>query len=52
MRGLRLDPGALLSAVAKLTKFNDRRRFPNSPELAPSMQERTNLTRAVAELVQ
>jgi peptidase M48-like protein len=52
MRGLRLDPGALLSAVAKLTKFNHRRGFPNSPTLAPSMEERRSFTRAVAELVQ
>jgi hypothetical protein len=52
MRGLRLDSGALLSAVAKLTKFNDRRGFPNSPNLAPSMEERTSFTRAVAELTE
>lgn len=52
MRGLRLDPGALLSAVAKLTKFNDRRGFPNSANLAPSMEERTSFSRAVAELVE
>jgi Zn-dependent protease with chaperone function len=52
MRGLRLHPEALLSAVAKLTKFNDRRGFVNSANLAPSMEERTSFSRAVAELVE
>jgi peptidase M48-like protein len=52
MRGLRLDSGALLSAVAKLTKFNDRRGFPNSPNLAPSAEERTNFSLAVVELTE
>ena len=52
MRGLRLHPEALLSAVAKLTKFNDGRGFPNSANLAPSMEERRSFSRAVAELVE
>ena len=52
MRGLRLDPGALLSGVAKLTKFNDRRGFPNSPNLAPSAEERTSFSLAVVELME
>lgn len=51
LRGLHLDPGALLSAVAKLTKFNERRGFPNSPNLAPSAEERASFSRAVGELL-
>jgi Zn-dependent protease with chaperone function len=52
MRRLGLDPGALLSGVAKLTKFNERRGFPNRQELSPSLDERRNFARAVAELTQ
>ncbi len=52
MRGLRLDPGALLSAVSKLTKRNERRGFANNPNLVPSVEERTNFSRAVGELIE
>jgi Zn-dependent protease with chaperone function len=49
MKGLRLDSGALLSGVAKLTTFNERRGFPNNPNLAPSTEERASFSRAVVE---
>ena len=49
MKGLRLDPDALLSGVSKLTAFNERRGFPNNPNLVPSTEERTNFSRAVVE---
>jgi hypothetical protein len=52
IRGLRLDAGALLAGVAKLTKFNERHGFPNSPNLAPSVEERTNFSLAIAELIE
>ncbi len=52
MKGLRLDSGALLSGVAKLTKFNERRGFSNNPDLVPSVQERTNFSRAIVELIE
>jgi hypothetical protein len=49
MKGLRLDSDALLSGVSKLTAFNERRGFPNNPNLVPSTEERTNFSRAVVE---
>jgi hypothetical protein len=52
LRRLGLDPGSLLSAVSKLTKFNDQRRFPSNPNLVPSVEVRTNFGRAVVELVE
>jgi hypothetical protein len=52
MEGLRLDSGALLSGVSKLTKFNERRGFPNNPNLGPSVEERTNFSHAVVELIE
>jgi peptidase M48-like protein len=51
MKGLRLDSDALLSGVARLTAFNERRGFPNNPNLVPSAEERTNFSHAVVELV-
>jgi len=52
MRHLGLDAAALLSAVAKLTKFNEGRGFPNNPNLVPSLEERTNFSRAVRALIE
>ena len=52
MSRLGLDRGALLSGVAKLTKFNERRGFPNSQNLSPAWDERRNFGRAVAELTE
>jgi peptidase M48-like protein len=52
MSRLGLDRGALLSGVAKLTKFNERRGFPNRQDLSPSWDERRNFGRAVAELTE
>jgi hypothetical protein len=52
MEGLRLDSGALLSGVAKLTKFNERRGFPNNPNLVPSVEDRTHFSHAVVELIE
>jgi Peptidase family M48 len=52
MSRLGLDRGALLSGVAKLTKFNERRGFPNSQDLSPAWDERRNFGRAVAELTE
>jgi len=49
MRGLRLDSAALLSGVAKLTTFNERRGFPNNRNLVPSTEERASFSRAVVE---
>jgi hypothetical protein len=50
MSGLGLDRGALLSGVAKLMKFNERRGSPNRRDLSPSLDERRNFGRAMAEL--
>jgi Peptidase family M48 len=50
MRQLGLDRGALLSGVAKLTKFNERRGFPNRQDLSPAWDERRNFVRAMGEL--
>jgi Peptidase family M48 len=50
MSRLGLDRSALLSGVAKLTAFNERRGFPNSRDLSPSWDERRNFGRAMAEL--
>lgn len=52
MSRLGLDRGALLSGVAKLTRFNERRGFPNSQDLSPSWDERRNFARAMAELAE
>jgi hypothetical protein len=52
MSRLGLERGALLSGVAKLTKFNERRGFPNRQELSPSWDERRNFGRAMAELME
>ena len=52
MKGLRLDSGALLSGVAKLTKFNERRGFANNPNLVPSVEERTIFSHAMVELIE
>jgi hypothetical protein len=52
MKALRLDSDALLSGVSKLTKFNERRGFPNNPNFVSSVQERTNFSRAVGELIE
>jgi hypothetical protein len=52
LRRLGLDPASLLSAVSKLTKFNDRRRFPNNPNLVPSVEERADFSQAVIALVE
>jgi hypothetical protein len=49
MKELRLDSGALLSGVSKMAKFNERRGFPNNPNLVPSAEERTNFSHAVAD---
>jgi hypothetical protein len=38
--------------VAKLTKFNERRGFPNRQDLSPAWDERRNFGRAVAELTE
>jgi hypothetical protein len=46
---LGLDRSALLSGVAKLTEFNERRGFPNSRDLSPSWNERRNFGRAIAD---
>ena len=52
MSRLGLDRGALLSGVAKLTKFNERRGFPNREDLSPSWAERRNFVRSMAEVTQ
>jgi hypothetical protein len=52
MSRLGLDRGALLSGVAKLTKFNERRGFPNRQDLSPAWDERRNFGRAMAELTE
>lgn len=52
MKRLGLDPAVLLSAVAKLTRFNDRRGFPNNPNLVPSTEERRSFSRAVVALIE
>lgn len=49
---LGLDPGSLLSAVSKLTKFNERRGFPNNPNLVPSVEQRTSFGQAVVDLIE
>jgi len=49
MNELRLDAKALLAGVSKLTTFNERRGFPNNPNLVPSVEERTNFSHAVAD---
>jgi hypothetical protein len=51
LRRLGLDPGSMLSAVSNVTKFNERRRFPNDPNLGPSIEERTKFSHAVVELI-
>jgi hypothetical protein len=51
MNELRLDSGALLSGVTKLTKFNERRGFPNNPNLLPSAEERANFSHAVVDIL-
>lgn len=52
MSRLGLDRSALLSGVAKLLKFNERRGFANSRQLAPAWDERRNFVQAVAELTE
>jgi hypothetical protein len=52
LRRLGLDAGSLLSAVSKLTKFNDRRRFPNNPNLVPSVEQRADFSQAIIALVE
>ena len=52
MSRLGLDKGALMSGVAKVTKFNERRGFPNSQDLSPAWDERRSFGRAVAELTE
>jgi peptidase M48-like protein len=52
LKRLGLEPGSLPSAVSKLTKFNDRHGFPNNPNLGPSVEERTNFSHAVVELIE
>ena len=52
MSRLGLDRGALLSGVAKLTAFNERRGFPNRQDLSPSWYERRNFGRAMIELTE
>lgn len=52
MRRLGLDPATLLSAVAKLTRFNEDRGFPNNRDLVPSVEERRRFSRAVVALIQ
>lgn len=49
MKGLRLGSDALLSGVSKLTTFNERRGFPDNPNLVPSVEERANFSHAVAD---
>ena len=51
LRQLGLDSGALLSAVSKLTKFNERHGLPSNPNLGPSTKERARFAHAVARLV-
>jgi len=52
MSRLGLDRGALLSGVAKLTSFNERRGFPSRRDLSPSWDERRRFGRAMAELTE
>lgn len=49
MKTLGARPEALLSAVSKLTRFNQLHGFPNSRTLTPSLEERTRFSRALVE---
>jgi hypothetical protein len=52
MRRLGQNSAALLSAVAKLTKFNEGRGFSNNPNLVPSVEERMRFSQAVGALIE
>jgi hypothetical protein len=51
MTRLGREPGALLSGVSKLLRFNEQRGYPSSRVLGPTFEERQALGRAMVALV-
>lgn len=52
MKSLGLNPDRLISAVTKLTKFNEERGVKNNPNLATSLDDRLRFFQAMRRLVE
>jgi hypothetical protein len=52
LKSLGLNPDTLISAVTKLTKFNEERGVKNNPNIVTSLGDRLNFCRSIMKLAE